>query len=151
MSAVNDYPGLEPARISNSELINYEANFFDDLIGEVWQMCNENNPAYEQWYRKHASVGSSPEGTRVIAWKNGQPFDPQFLHFRSFDTARMLPMHCAEFRTQWWAHASFWQKVERAAVSQERSTADSKSSIAMKLTMFIVSSLECHSCLRFLR
>jgi hypothetical protein len=83
MSAVNDYPGLEPARISNCELINYEAEFFDYLIGEVWQMYNENHPAYEQWYRKHASVCSSPGGTRV--WlEEGPPFDPQLLHFRSF-------------------------------------------------------------------
>jgi hypothetical protein len=143
MSAVTGSPWLKPARISKCELINYEADFFDDLIGEIWQMDNENNPAYEQWYRKHASVRSSPEGTRIIAWKNGQPFEPEFLHFRTFDTARMLPMHCAEFRTQLWAHASVWQKAERSAE-------DVKRSVAMACTMFIVSSLEFHSPLRSL-
>lgn len=59
------------------------------------------------WYKTQ-----SAKQPRTVGWKTGKSFEPKHLYFRTVDTGRMLPMHCAEFRTQFWAHKSFWTKIE---------------------------------------
>jgi hypothetical protein len=91
-----------------------------DTVEQKW---GAGGSPYQKWYRsvatgKDAIVDnrSNEEGifenSRLIAWKKGKPFDAENLFFRTVDTGRLLPMYLADFRMQFYAHTSFWAKLD---------------------------------------
>lgn len=65
-------------------------------IMELFGMLDKNGDGLRRdWYKS-----LSENHPRTIGWKTGNSFEPKHLYFRSIDTSRMLPMHCAEFRVQ---------------------------------------------------
>jgi len=125
------------ARISDCELVNIERNYFDDMIGPLWDARAEREPAFELWYRRHSLLVNSapPSPSRVIAWKSNAPFKPANLFFRTIDTGRLLPMSAAEFRIQYWAHKGVWNKVKN------------KEGLVMSITYMIVGLPSLNYCL----
>ncbi|KAK7064744.1 hypothetical protein R3P38DRAFT_2826210 [Favolaschia claudopus] len=117
------------AKISESQLVNHEFEAVLDLVDitfdeieESWTKARRPSP-YRQWYKdvatgQHAVSNETPtedgvfEGTRLISWKQGKPFDPEYLFFRTVDTGRLLPMDSADFRAQFWAYRGFWDKID---------------------------------------
>ncbi|KAK0429993.1 hypothetical protein EV421DRAFT_1722264, partial [Armillaria borealis] len=65
---------------------------------------------FQKWYLDAASVNTQQ---RTIAWKEGKPFHPENLSFRTIDTGRLLPMALANFRVQMYATKDLWDSFER--------------------------------------
>ncbi|KAJ7732767.1 hypothetical protein B0H14DRAFT_2409209 [Mycena olivaceomarginata] len=120
---------MHPAKISDCELINHEieeatvSELIELIFDSVEQMWGADGSPYQKWYRsvatgKDAVVDkrSNEEGifenSRLIAWKKGKPFDAENLFFRTVDTGRLLPMYLADFRMQFYAHTSFWERLD---------------------------------------
>ncbi|KAJ7480088.1 hypothetical protein B0H11DRAFT_2026489 [Mycena galericulata] len=121
---------MEPALISRCELVNHELGIdsvseilkitFDDME-KVWE---DAGSPYQKWYRSVATgkeaivdealvaIGAF-EHSRLIAWKTGKPFQPDNLFFRTVDSGRLLPMHLADFRVQYFAHKFDLERVDR--------------------------------------
>lgn len=93
---------LPKPRIADVELVMKELNEFDNFIDMFSTLHDRSDGLRMDWYKTQ-----SAKQPRTVGWKTGKSFEPKHLYFRTVDTGRMLPMHCAEFRTQFWAHKSF--------------------------------------------
>ncbi|KAJ7139516.1 hypothetical protein C8R44DRAFT_764676 [Mycena epipterygia] len=121
---------MQPALISDCELVNYEVNTADvsSIIEILFDTLEEGWPGgsgspYRKWYRNVATgkdaimdkelTEGAFENSRLIAWKTGKPFEPENLFFRTVDSGRLLPMHLADFRVQFYAHKNLLEKIDK--------------------------------------
>ncbi|KAF8213726.1 hypothetical protein K438DRAFT_1565068 [Mycena galopus ATCC 62051] len=122
-------PPTEPALISDCELVNYELHTVtvEELIELTFDALEKKwgvgGSPYQKWYRivatgkdaiidKRSTEEGVFENSRLIAWKKGQPFEAQYLFFRTVDTRRLLPMHLADFRMQFYGHHTLWEELD---------------------------------------
>ncbi|KAJ7451176.1 hypothetical protein FB451DRAFT_1051625 [Mycena latifolia] len=127
---------MEPARIADCELENFEvpedviSSVVETLFGLLEDEAGDRGSSHQQWYKsvatgKNAIVDDSLtddgafENSRLIAWKTGKPFHPENLFFRTVDSRRLLPMSLADFRVQFYAHKSFFEKMDQLPDGRE--------------------------------
>lgn len=124
-----------PARICDSVLKNDEVSsstvetLVSVLFDKVEEGWHESGSPFQRWYRRAATGPNAVhdeehatrfEKGRLVAWKTGKPFEPKNLFFRCVDTARLLPMHLADFRVQFYAHTEFWERHDRPEIANSR-------------------------------
>lgn len=129
------------ARISDCQLVNREtsakkvADYRDTLfILQEEQFEKKGHPEgspWQVWFREISQslppplATSDPNNvsglsvydfhdpqTRNVVLKKDAAFLPKNLFFRTVDTGRLLPMECADFRIEWYAHESHWEGVD---------------------------------------
>ncbi|KAJ6501470.1 hypothetical protein C8R47DRAFT_227848 [Mycena vitilis] len=122
---------MQPARISDCQLAHHEldaatvASYIELTFDEVEDLWGDAGSPQQKWYRriatgKNAAIDDESmengvfEHSRLIAWKKGRPFEAENLFFRTVDSGRLLPMHLADFRVQFYAHSSAFEKLDRA-------------------------------------
>ncbi|KAG5651494.1 hypothetical protein H0H81_008466 [Sphagnurus paluster] len=99
-------------------------------LHDSWNGVPGGSP-WNKWYLKNANGPDAIKVTdserkqqgvqgRLIAWKTGKPFVPSSLFFRTIDTAKLLPMHLADFNIQMYAHPSTWQWADDPRVVRGR-------------------------------
>ncbi|KAJ7785698.1 hypothetical protein B0H16DRAFT_1753530 [Mycena metata] len=123
-------PTVQPARISECQLVNWEINApnVESLIkmtfGTSEEQWGEGGSPYQKWFRSVATgedavvVDKSGEedsifdNSRFIAWKTDKPFTAENIFFRTVDCGRLLPMNLATFRLQIFGHDSVFKKLD---------------------------------------
>ncbi|EIM89566.1 uncharacterized protein STEHIDRAFT_52368 [Stereum hirsutum FP-91666 SS1] len=129
------------ARISDCQLVNREtsakkvADYRDTLfILQEEQFEKKGHPEgspWQVWFREISQSlpppldTSDPNNvsglsvydfhdpqTRNVVLKKDAAFLPKNIFFRTVDTGRLLPMECADFRIEWYAHESHWEGVD---------------------------------------
>jgi hypothetical protein len=114
---------VEPALISRCELVLFEIDSelvqqaVKRVFGEEKSWGDAGSP-FQRWYRTSASL-SANSACRHVAWKSGRPFKPEQLFFRTIDSGRLLPMHLAHFRLQFYAHKSHWEALDSKGKRKE--------------------------------
>jgi hypothetical protein len=108
---------IPQAHISECELILHEITqeevqqHIELLFGDIEKQWGDIGSPFQRWYRTVTSLSSNGRN-RHIAWKKDKLFVPEHLFFRTIDSRRLLPMHLAPIRVQFYAHKSHWRHLE---------------------------------------
>ena len=66
----------------------------------------------EKWYRSISSSAYPKDQKQLVFWKSTAKFRAENLFFRSVDTGRLVPLHLANFRLQWYADKRYCKQEE---------------------------------------
>ncbi|KAF8815913.1 hypothetical protein BYT27DRAFT_7078602 [Phlegmacium glaucopus] len=74
----------------------------------------------EQWFRRvtegptavRITGDNFPLNCRLISLKSSKPFEVNNIFFHTVDTSRLLPLHAAQFRVNWYAHKDTWEYID---------------------------------------